>query len=282
MIKHLLKYIIGLSIILFIFWTRFLRDRNAPSSLHLEHWIFDYLKIVFITLLILYFLWSFIRNLKKILNITKQSKLSTLIQNNTYVIKLQNIIYEYIIDAPNYLYVKFTENKDINVFIEQPASYFTAYLYYPRTLVIMLLMFPRIIVATMFSLSIYYFNSMTYFYYSLNLLIPLLIFTLFVYIVHQYSQRYLDTIETFIDFTEHNGGYILSKIPQERFTNDSYTYEHYNNQFDTICNIWLIYYKIRNYMIDIKYEKDAMSPYVITYTSLCYFIAWSYILLLLV
>jgi hypothetical protein len=281
MIKHLFKYLIGIIIISFIFWTRFLRDRNKPVTAEIfNNILFEYIKIIFIICLITYFTLSLIKNLKKILNITYKGFLSKKFENNITIQKLKNIFHEYIIDAPNYLYENLTANKNIKPFIEQPASYFTVYLYYPRTLVFTLLMLPRVIVATMFILSILYFKNMIYFFYSLNILIPLIIFKIFIYIIHQFSRRYLDTIETYIEFEEvqePQQGYILHMLSLNMFKSTTHTYEHYVQQFPTICNIWQIYTTIYNYMQDIKYEQDAMSPYVQVYTSLCFIISWSYI-----
>ena len=48
MINRLLKYFIAIIIIIFVFWTRFLRDRHTPSEIHVfNNIIFDYLKIIF-------------------------------------------------------------------------------------------------------------------------------------------------------------------------------------------------------------------------------------------
>lgn len=281
--KNLIKSFLGLIIILFIFWTRFIRDRLKVSDIKISNYIFfDYLKNIFILLFITYFLILFLINIKIIFKINKESFITKSINNNFYVKNLKIIIQEYIIDAPNFLYLNLTKNLNIKPWIEKPASYFVTRLYYPVTLIFCFIVLPRIIIATLFVFCLLYFKTMLYFYYSLNLLIPLLFFKIYIYIVHQFSSRYLDTIETFIKFekvtNDSGGGYILKIIPEEEYNDKSYDYESYTKQFATLCNLWHIYTFIYNSMIDFKEEEKIWLPYTQIYTSICFLIGWSYIL----
>lgn len=283
MIKFYFKYIFGFIIIFFIFWNRFIRDRTQGSIIkNVDYIFFDYLKYFIIIILIIYFLISFIINIKNIFNLEKNNYIINIINNTMFIKKMKIIFYDYIVDAPNFIYVNITKKINLKPILEQPASYFVTYFYYTKTFVLLFIAIPRIVTATFFVISVLYLKTMFYFYYSLNLLIPLLLYKIFIYICYQFSSRYLDTIESLIKFEPvpktKGGGFILKIIPQNEYFDNSFSYDHYLKQFPTFCTLWHIYVVIYNSISDFKQEENLWSPYIIVYTSSCFIVGWSFIL----
>jgi len=138
-------------------------------------------------------------NIKKILNINKESVLIKTIRNSPIIQKLSLLIRDYILKSPEYLYTQVTRNKDLQPILEKPASYFTAYCYYTRIIIIGFIALPLMIVSTCFIISIIYYHNLHYFFNSLLLLIPVLFMKLWLFVVESYSKRRLDHLSGFLD-----------------------------------------------------------------------------------
>lgn len=132
----LTKTFFGLIIIFAYFWNRFLRNR---STVEIDIISFTYGKAFLLVIIISFFLVLIINNVRKLLNMSTSKDFLQNIKNIIFVSKILYFVREYIIKSPQYIYEKLTQNIDLQPFIEKPASYFTKYCYYPRTLGIGLL-----------------------------------------------------------------------------------------------------------------------------------------------
>lgn len=272
--KILIKYLCAILIISFVLWTRFVRDR-ANSKLFFNIPVEIY--IILNTFLITYFCFIFYKNIKEILGIKKQISFFQI----KLIKKIINIIEEYIIKSPDLLYTEITKNINMRFILEKPASYFTAYCYYPKTIILLFLELPLIIVSTAFLIEIIYYNKLYYFYISLLFLIPVFFMQLWLFIVETYSKRRLDHLALFLNifYIKNENRYQIMLKPDDQLPiDDTFTIPQIKEKFVVFCDFWQIYSKIFSFMKHLESYRKKYHPYIQIYTSFCYIISWSFVL----
>ena len=274
----IVKFLIGIFIIIFIGWNRLFRTRE---NVNISHIVLSYYKICFILILLLYFISILYFSIRKNLN----GKSETIILQNYYIKRINQLIKEYFINAPEYVYNVLTKNISFKSFIEGPISYFTAYCYYPRIIGIMFLSIPQIIVATAFIVDVLYFHELKYFFISLTCLIPYLIIKILRFIIKSYTAYSLEYLEHFLVFSDApNGQLLISLKPKNQLPlhKEMLTPEQAIKNFNHLSDLWIINRKIHNYMTDIEAVRDHYSGYFQCYTSICYIVGWSFYLYVIV
>lgn len=180
--KILIKYLIGLIIIVFVIWNRVIRTRSAIA---LEQISVTYYKIGVIVVLIIFSLIVIILNIQTVLNFKSQPGFF----KKGPIQKILNMLREYVAQTPQELYKYLIEKNDLDLLLEKPASYFTAYCIYPRIIAIGLLELPKVIISTIFFIDIIFLNSLKYFFISLYILIPVIILQVLRFMINTYSLR---------------------------------------------------------------------------------------------
>jgi hypothetical protein len=299
--KTLIKFFFGISIISIIFWNRFLRERNP---IELQNIILNPIRLCIIILLIVMFSFIIYMNIKVIFNIQKKF----FIFENSYIKQTFLIVKEYIINAPEFLYLQVTKGKDYDLFLEIPVSYITAYHYYPYFFGIVLLNIPQCIVATTFIIDIFFFKELHYFFFSLNFFILLLSIRFLVFIVKIYSERRAYALEQYlnVEYTKEGGAWIslkpkdqwpsiplftilkakryftrVSLNPKSQLSKNSISITSDKSSLDLLKNCWFIYKKISMYTQDIESVRNHWSPYFQLYTLFCYVLGWSFYLFII-
>jgi len=276
-LQTLIKYFFGSIIILFIFWNRFLRDRENASLISIPNELLIILDIS----IILFFVVIFYINIKRVTKNNKQSKLMIKVLQYSFV---QNILFnlrEYIFKSPEFLYEEVTRGRDLEPYLEKPASYFTVYCNYPRMIVICFIEIPFLIVAVVFLVSNVYFHNITIFFKSLVILIPMLLMRVWLFIVISYSTRRLNHVYQFITATYINSTqqFKLELKPDNQLpTTPEFPIDRIKAQFPVLCNFWEIYSSIYSFMKRIESYRNQYDPYIQIFTSLCYIIGWIFII----
>lgn len=276
-LQTIIKFIIGITIIALISWNRFFRQRTPVSFENFEYNI-EY--VLFLLFLIMLFLFIFFLNIKKVFKINTTNKLFTFLFSNKYTKRILTTIRQDIIETPQFVYIKLTENINLKKFIEMPASYFTAYFYYPRSIIIIFFFVPQIVVATTFVLEIIFFHRLQFFFLTLYLLIPFIILRVIFFIIRNYSKRLITFLETYLNIKNYSKDdiSISLKAPEQLPITENHSLQQIIENYDNMCGLWFIYTKIYNYMEDLQNVDNYFSPFVISYTSFNFFFGWSYIL----
>lgn len=270
--NNIINILCGITIILTIFWNRFLRERKPQIFTEMVEQSFIFYCSLFFSIL---FFILIILQLNNILGKKKKELIIfTYIKDNSFFKKI-NIIYNAIRQSPIYAYEKLTKNLDLKKFIETPASYFTAYCYYPRTIVVIFYYIPQIIIAVIFVIEVCFYKQRFYFFMSLYLLIPLMIIRCIFFIIKQYSSRRINHLETFLDINKDSDYVAINlKVPEMLPITAENTLTKIINQYNVMCSLWFIYSKIYNYMEDINNVESYYNAYILFFTSICYFIGW--------
>lgn len=174
------------------------------------------------------------------------------------------------------IYNFIAEQVSLKPMIDRPASYITAHYYYPRSIAIGLLQIPKTLVSTIFLIDIFFFNSLNYFFISLNLFIPLLVTRSLCFMVEHYTSRQLTYLQQYMSFTPTvDGGVKIDlKLPDEVPLNNNSSLAVIINEFKTMCDDWYFYSPINKYTTDIKATFDFYKKYFQLYGFLCYLIGW--------
>jgi hypothetical protein len=125
--------------------------------------------------------------------------LCLIIELKRYFLKVQEYIKTYIVNIPEYLYERITHNMNLAPIIEQPASYFTAYLNYPRVFVILFYFIPQILISLIFFIEIYLFHQHMFFFKILSIAMIFIIAKTIIFIFRHYSTRRLNHYNLFFD-----------------------------------------------------------------------------------
>ena len=255
-------------------WNRFLRDKeNTTPIFNIPLEILIISNCCFISILY--------QNTKILFKLKKQSLFTQIIFQSKIITRITELLREYIINAPEFLYTQLTSNKDLKSLLEKPASYFTAYFYYPKTIVIFFLELPLIIISTCFLMDVIFFHNMHHFFISLSFLIPMLFMQLWLFVLEHYSKRRLHHLSSFLNvfYIINENRYQLSLKPDNHLPiSYEFPLEKIKVQFPVLCSFWEIYSKIYSFMKYINSCRKNYNPYIQVYTSLCYLLGWSYIL----
>lgn len=273
-LQTLIKSIIATIIISFVIWTRFFRQRDTVAifSIPIE------LIIISNICLITFFCFLMYTNMKQVFHKNTPSLFTKTILELNIIKKLQSLIQEYILNAPEFLYKQITKNIDLQPLLEKPASYFTAYCNYPKIIVIGFLELPLILVSTFFIIDNIFFLNLKHFYISLSFLIPLLLMRIWLFIIMSYSIRWLDHLAQFLNvfyITNENRYLVTIKPDKELPISETFPIPLIKAKFIVLCNFWEIYSKIYSFIKHIDSYRNSYKSYVQIYTSFCFFIGWS-------
>lgn len=297
--KILIKYLVGLIIIIFVIWNHVIRTR---STITLEQIPVTYYKIGILVILITFSLIVIILNIRTVLNFKSQPGFL----KKGPLQKILNMLREYVAQTPQELYKYLIEKNDLDLLLEKPASYFTAYCIYPRIIAIGLLELPKVIISTIFFIDIIFLNSLKYFFISLYILIPVIILQVLRFMINTYSLRRKKCIEAYLSFTavanDTKKGYMIKLkplFPQEHLLSivvhkingirisvkpphlqkkQQITLCHSSQILTILTDSWYIYDRMHYYMAIIEGVRIAFNPYFTIYTSFCYLFGWSYYL----
>lgn len=273
-----LKYIIGLTFIIFIFWNRFLRTFNNlifVDIIEKEYHIF------LSSVLVVFFGYLSYYSIKNLLKREQQHKIFIKILSFKFIKKIRTFLNDNVIDSPAYFYETLTKNLSLKKWIEMPASYFTAYFEYPRMVVFMFYVCPQIIVAMIFLIETCFYQQRIYFYKSLILLIIYILAKTIVYIFYSYSNRVINLLNLYLDITRAPEGIHISLKGPDEVPKD-FPFETVIKQYNTLFNYWIIYSGINDYMKKIKNYEKKWYFHTLALTSTFYFIGWFYLLFYLI
>lgn len=279
MMKILINIVITLIITAFIIWNRLLRER-LPKGLDILILNMSNSSIIVVIILILFNCLFFFISCKAIYSPNKKTTFMDKIFNFSVYKHFQNFL-NIILNAPKNLYEYYSDK--YNIFtkqIETSASYLVAYYNSERNQYIFLTIFiylPRMLVATIFVLDIFYFKKFDYFYNSLILLLVPLITKIYLHMIFWQSKLMYEYSEFFLDITSVENGVILNL---KRTPIRGKTIEWMIEKYDVLCNFWHIGTKLNNVHYWISIKDTKISPYITIYTSFFYIIGWLYLLLL--
>jgi|SRR5271170_4411194 len=258
----MLQFLIGFIIIGLIIWTNPFSDGFFNDLSYNQYLIITSLisVLLFTSFLLLELYKLYYPDLYRISEI---AKISTMIQN-----------------APSYVYEKLTERWDLRRFIEQPASYFTAYFAYPRAFVIMFYYLPQLVVATVFVVETIFFDQQVVFIKSLNLLIIFLLCRTIISIFKRDAIEQMAFIGLYVDVSMDGIG-IGFVLRDPKDIRPGLEIDDINKKYTDMCNDWVLYYLIYNHMTDIEDFNNQYSRYIRIYTFFCYVIGCGYLFLYL-
>ena len=129
-----------------------------------------------------------------------------------------------------------------------------------------------------------YFEKISYFLVSLNLLIVVLIIKVSRYIIYDYTKQRLLELEKYLEIHKVNVKRIEFNLKDENLQpqlGDLYfiPYHVLLERLPQMSELWIIYRKINMYMTDIEAVRDYYNSHFMFFISLFYFIGWSYILI---
>ncbi len=268
--KILIRLVLASLIIVFILWNRLLRIRTPGP---IENIGVTKVGVLLLVCFVILCLISIIININVIVNgMAASSTITKLFPN---ILKPINMF----MDSPKYIY-NYVADKLINLrnIIELPASYLAVYFCYPRLIVALLILLPRVVVATCFLLDITYFHYLHHFYKLLVILIIPLITTCYIHMIYFHGLNHIEFAELYLDITYANCGLAFNLKAAPPQIKDALTIGQMKSKFLYMIDSWRINTVLKRYA-ELLYEAEGVfKPYVSVYTSTCFLIGWSYLL----
>lgn len=286
-IHNKLLLLIGLLLITILLWNRFLR-------IHLPKDFIDfYLPIVVLfTLVSLVVLIINIKLIYKPSKISVISKLMIKVYDYYYLALLLNAITvisnspQKVLDFINHSFFMKKYGKQIGYYTETvPYNLLLwrkdkskAIFYIPTNMI------PRIVVACMFLVDVFYFKHIQYFYYSLFLLTLPMIMNAIRFIITDSAKstlKYLNAHLRFYDVDLKTLDYKVEFrdiIPDMEDAKDIITHRGNKELLEWFMFNFERYGEIANFMEDVKKKEDFYKPYENIFVYSCYLLSWLYIL----
>jgi len=266
--KYLLSFF-GACIIIFILWNRVLREREPQKLLFID----TKLKLIIIIITVMICVMCIIYYIRVIFNYKLIPKPNWLI--NRYITYISLFVSTYIINAPLFIHYQLINHLPIKKFVEYTASYIVVYFEKYTTIYAIVPMLLRCLVSTVFVIDIYYFQELNYFYRSLSIFIYVLLFQYYLFIVTDFSTKYLDTLNLYLKFEKSNNMLILSLKDQQTFPG---AWDVKKLKLQIMADLWDIYSNIVNFFQSINNMQLFFKPYFLLYSYINYLLGWSYIL----
>jgi hypothetical protein len=280
--KNIIINLLGFLIIIFFFWTRFLRRFIEKKSLYFIPLYVTKGLLLFCLLIYCYFIYSAI---KIIFDYKKKNQIIIHLENN--------VVIKYIIscllvfkNSPKTFYKTLIYSKfNMAIIIEKPV-YALAKLFAkkPKDIIYLSLsVIPRVAIATLFIISLFFFNTLLYFFTSLCLLILPLFYNIYYYITDHLCDENISYFSDHLIFKESkNKGFLKVEfapyIPDYPDAQDIITHKNNNELLDWFAYNFDVYTNIKNFLIKLKKVEDKYKPYENLYVYSCYIIGWSTIL----
>jgi len=201
---EIFTFLMGLFIIGFIVWNRFIRVRLPKEILATD----STLIILSVICLCLCFLFLFLSNilLTEYKNKNKESwinKIILLVNNKYYYNKFINFIINRVIQAPIFVYNEIYKRVFMRPLIEYVGTHLSTKLSnYKKIFYFIVFVIPKMIVSVCFLIDVAIYKEFFYFYNSLGLLIIPLILNVVLFIIKHHAIRQRDRIEYFFVFEE--------------------------------------------------------------------------------
>jgi hypothetical protein len=201
---EIFTFLIGIFIIGFIVWNRFIRVR-LPKEILADGSLAE---ILGVTCLFLLFLILFLYSFNKILPRKKNkeswvNKIILYISNNYYLNRILSFIINRVIEAPIFVYNEVYKRVYMRPVIEYIGSHLSAKLTnYKEIFYFILFVIPKIIPSICFFIDIVVYKEFFYFYNALVLLIIPLIINVILFVIQDHSLKQKDRIEHFFIFEE--------------------------------------------------------------------------------
>ncbi len=176
---------ITITVISFLFWNRITRERLPLDVQTLEP---DLLYNIIIFSLLLFNFLLILRSIKAFFDIKERTTIISKILKSKFIRYFLTLL-AFIVNSPkelsNYLAKNFQFGRRQ---LRLLTSYFAVYLNYPTILCALFIWLPRIIVAHMFLIDVFYYGKFYYFYKSLWLLLVPFILQMYLDLVLLQSQ----------------------------------------------------------------------------------------------
>ena len=261
-----LSIILTIIYIIFIFWSRILREK-IPKILYINYTEYQVLVFSFVFLICSFML---LYSLRKLFPEKQKGFLNKLLATQLGV-----FVFTYIINAHKHLYDFLYNYITIRPLIEKLGVKTWNSNFYETCLIIPIFMYMiRIFICLIFLLDIFYFNTFNYFYKSLILMLIPLIIKACIFIIHDMSKKNKEYIEKeflIIEPEEFNNGFYMNIYPHlEDKLND--------NQIKSLKVNWVAYlancmFTDKIYDFDYKYTK-----YLDIFCYTLYVSGWGYLL----
>lgn len=264
-----LSILLGLFYCIFILWNRLIRTRH-PIELFTEYTILRiciYTSLCILSIILVFFY------LKKLLNVQPKGFLKQLLEKS-WVTSLNNLIIEYVLDAPKNLYEWLYERIKIRPIIES----FTLLIhqnalnnsYFTRIVPLLMISF-RPLLCFLFLHGVFHLHKLTYFYKGLIFLLIPLGFNILLFSIDHLSKINKAYIEALILFepNETQDGWIISRKDDNELSEEDMDYH---------AETWLLYlYAIMT--LDAYYSSEQkIKPFINIFCYSLYAIGWGYIL----
>lgn len=273
-----IRFLITIIIILLIFWNRFIRVR-IPVLIDLYN--LSYINKSIILILIVTFIYIIFRNIF-ILNPSFQIQCRVSHLDYSIFNKFNKYFLLYILDSPRVFYEYFVDryftfwSKQIELF----TSYLTVYFDYPQLVVVIFKLLPRIFVSTSFLIDVLYLHQLNYFFHALIILIFPLLFICYKHMIQFHCTHTIEYIEHHLTFIPHEK--LLEIRLKETSPNipNALTINEMRAKFQVLVGSWYINTTLSGFIDKVSAFDTKINPYLNIYTSLCYLIGWSFILIL--
>lgn len=155
-------------------------------------------------------------------------------------------------------------------------SYIVVYFYNSKGIlfITLVLLFPLLLLPTVFFIEIIFYHYVFIFIKLLMLLIIPLILRLVIYIAKMYCTTYLNYIRSFLEFfTYENEPQIYMKLKPE--------FENSNSKISLqACEAYYeIYINIKQFCEALEQKRNKIKPYIMLYYSSFFILSWLYIIL---
>lgn len=234
--------------------------------------------LILLTLSYCLFFFSSLLALKK----NKQFKFLGVLSNN-YLIKYLSNVLVIIKDSPKLFYKTFVFDKiNVSIIIEKPIYFIIKFLakknknWIPLTFYIM----PKVIAATLFLGSIFFFNDFRYFFKGIFILIIPLIFNIYCFMVENLAKTNIIFFEKHLKFEQTTENLMMvnfaDKTPDFPDAINVILEKNNKKMLQWLVYNYDIYTTIYNFIKKIENIQQKFSLYENIYVSSCYFFGWLY------
>lgn len=271
-INNIFKLLIGILVIIFVFWNRLLRERVTKSISEMANSWPQKLLIIALLLLFLFQIKMAVDSLRKK---QKESFYFKKLANMSFIQKIM----EYL-DSPKYLMLTISKSTSFKCIIETPLSYCVVFVNV-KMLFFCLVLLPRFLVIVMFLIDIFIYGQFLLMYKALILLLIPFLTKLYFYIAEEFCHDYVFYIAHHLVFEESENG-MLNVKPNTESPNipNALALEIIREKFNVLVNHWEIYTNILNYIKTYKSNTEILLAGTNFIINVTYFFSWLYILII--
>lgn len=284
-IQHLFILLLGAIVIIFFFWLRILRHFDEKKPLYVFP---EYFSKFILFIFILYYIYGLYSAILEILNKKSANKLIVFIQKQLQDTVLLTIVVA-IKESPKIFYKTVIYSYFKVVYIIERPLYTIAKKFSCKPKDILYLTFnliPRIIVSTLFLLSIFYLKVLPYFIVSIFLLVLPLFYSCYYYIANHLCDENIPYFRDHLQFKESQEEGFLNVefaevIPDYPDAEDIIKHKNNKPLLQWFAMNYEIYTNLKSFLKKLQKLEDKYKLYENLYVYTCYIIGWSYILYLI-